>query len=157
MKKRYEVVFACEVPPPLAERLYRPEDFYYCLIEFDGDTPVRIVGQDGGAPEDQLLVRDWAWVAVELNAQAARIAELEVPTASFQFLPDFVAMAPNKMGCADNQHKKVYSPNVLMSYPPSYAWICSECDGEGTDRGGYSNTPSYDDLVRRKRERAQKR
>ncbi len=40
--------------------------------------PVETVGHDGGEPEDQLLVRDWSWVAEELNRVAAeRDAALE--------------------------------------------------------------------------------
>lgn len=33
-------------------------------------NPPRLVGQDGGEPEDQLLVRNWAWVAEEMNRLA---------------------------------------------------------------------------------------
>lgn len=34
----------------------------------------RLVGIDGGEPEDQLLCRDWKWVPEELNKLAARVA-----------------------------------------------------------------------------------
>lgn len=34
----------------------------------------RLVGIDGGEPEDQLLCRDWKWVVVELNLLAATLA-----------------------------------------------------------------------------------
>lgn len=37
------------------------------VVEFNGDAPLCIVGSDGGEPEDQLLVRNWQWVAVALN------------------------------------------------------------------------------------------
>lgn len=37
----------------------------------------RIVGGDGGEPEDQTLLRDWKWVPVELNALAAKLSSLE--------------------------------------------------------------------------------
>lgn len=35
------------------------------LVE-DG-KPVRLLGDDTGEPEDQCLVRNWSWVAVELE------------------------------------------------------------------------------------------
>lgn len=47
---------------------YRDESKYSeaCWELFD-TVEQRVVGTDGGEPEDQLLVRDWSWVAVELN------------------------------------------------------------------------------------------
>lgn len=40
------------------------EDFGWVVV----DTEVnRVVGCDGGEPEDQLLVRDWEWVTILLN------------------------------------------------------------------------------------------
>lgn len=42
--------------------------YYWCLYEVDdAGKPIRLVGQDGGEPEDQLLVRDWKWVVEEMN------------------------------------------------------------------------------------------
>lgn len=39
-----------------------PDDYSTYLVEqVDGGGP-RIVGSDGGEPEDQILGRDWAWV-----------------------------------------------------------------------------------------------
>lgn len=48
-------------------------------LAYDGDwdsgiwrcedgVPVEFIGRDGGEPEDQTLVRDWAWVASALQA-----------------------------------------------------------------------------------------
>lgn len=37
------------------------------VVEFRFDGP-KIVGSDGGEPEDQLLYRDWRWVVPALNA-----------------------------------------------------------------------------------------
>lgn len=37
---------------------------WLCVDTTDG----RVLGTDGGAPEDALLVRDWKWVTRELNA-----------------------------------------------------------------------------------------
>lgn len=48
------------------------EDWCYLLVEFKDNQPVRILGSDGGAPEDQSLVRDWQWVAYELNGLATK-------------------------------------------------------------------------------------
>jgi len=53
----------------------------YRLVEFASDgKALRIVGSDGGEPEDQLLVRDWEWVCHEMNAlsesHAREVAEL---------------------------------------------------------------------------------
>lgn len=58
---------------------YRDELRWH-VVEFEGDTPLRIVGSDGGEPEDQLLVRDWRWVAVALNnAYEAGIRSALIP------------------------------------------------------------------------------
>jgi len=47
---------------------YAVFDFGWLVVErAPGETP-RIVGADGGEPEDALLVRDWQWVAPALNA-----------------------------------------------------------------------------------------
>lgn len=51
---------------------FKGEDCQWHLLEFDaGGKFLRLVGSDGGEPEDQLLVRDWQWVAEELNRMAA--------------------------------------------------------------------------------------
>lgn len=50
------------------------EDYRYLLVEFIDEKPARIVGSDGGAPEDQSLLRDWRWVAFEMNQLAAAAA-----------------------------------------------------------------------------------
>lgn len=48
------------------------------LVEVDDRGYVlRILGCDGGEPEDQTLLRDWKWVVVELNALANRLAQAE--------------------------------------------------------------------------------
>lgn len=45
----------------------------YGLFEFTRDgKPLRLVGTDGGEPEDNTLNRDWHWVVDALNAQAAQ-------------------------------------------------------------------------------------
>lgn len=53
----------------------------WSLVETDGEKPIRFIGADGGEPEDQTLVRDWNWVATEMNAVDAeaheRISALE--------------------------------------------------------------------------------
>ena len=47
---------------PICE--YSEEDIYFVL--WDNDLKV-IVGEDGGEPEDQVLIRDWNWVPIRLN------------------------------------------------------------------------------------------
>lgn len=42
----------------------------YFLIDTQTNT---IVGNDGGEPEDQLLLRDWRWVVVLLNELAREL------------------------------------------------------------------------------------
>jgi hypothetical protein len=50
------------------------------------------------------------------------------------------------------EHKKVYAPYGLMSNPPQWPWICSECGEEGVDRDEKAPyIPSYFDLVKKKR------
>ncbi len=43
------------------------------LVEFVDELPVRIVGSDGGEPEDALFCRDWEWVVTELNLVAQEV------------------------------------------------------------------------------------
>jgi hypothetical protein len=46
----------------------------WCLYRFDATgNAVELIGTDGGEPEDQVLVRDWAWVAEALNREAERV------------------------------------------------------------------------------------
>ena len=50
----------------------------WALLEFDDAGKfLRVVGQDGGEPEDQLLIRHWSWVVDELNELDRRPAKLE--------------------------------------------------------------------------------
>lgn len=51
--------------------------WHWCLYETDGEKPIRLVGEDGGEPEDQFLVRDLKWVPVEMNKLAEKIKSLE--------------------------------------------------------------------------------
>ena len=52
-------------------------DFHFCLYETDGKKPIRLVGEDGGEPEDQTLGRDWKWVPAEMNKLSRQIAQLQ--------------------------------------------------------------------------------
>lgn len=47
--------------------------FPYRLIE---RSTGRVLGTDGGEPEDQLLVRDWQWVVIELNKLMTELSRL---------------------------------------------------------------------------------
>jgi len=72
MKERFKVLSSTEA---INQGFIRGDEveFYknnpnWLLFEFDEtDNEPRLVGQDGGEPEDQLLVRDWSWVVKELN------------------------------------------------------------------------------------------
>lgn len=55
--------------------LNRWHEAAFCLYETDGEKPIRFVASDGGEPEDQLLVRDWSWVADELNKLAKEVED----------------------------------------------------------------------------------
>ena len=44
------------------------------LWEMHDGVPVRLVGVDGGEPEDNTLWRGWRWVAKELNALAEKVS-----------------------------------------------------------------------------------
>lgn len=50
--------------------------FHLCLYETDGNKPTRLVGEDGGEPEDANLARDFRWVVKELNLLATKIMDL---------------------------------------------------------------------------------
>lgn len=66
--KRFEVIDsekAAELKIP--SFCGRPEEHFWLVIENLPDGSKRIIGEDGGEPEDQLLVRDWKWVAEALN------------------------------------------------------------------------------------------
>ncbi len=43
------------------------EDWRQVVVEITDQTPVRILGCDGGEPEDNTLSRDWCWITDELN------------------------------------------------------------------------------------------
>jgi hypothetical protein len=46
-------------------------DYGWCICEMRDGKPIRYLGDDVCEPEDKLLVRDFAWVAYELNRLAA--------------------------------------------------------------------------------------
>ena len=52
----------------------RYEDQMSGLWELHDGAPIRLLGRDGGEPEDNTLYRGWSWVVKELNALAARTA-----------------------------------------------------------------------------------
>ncbi len=61
---------------------YRLDDSYseecYALVRIDDDGTVTELGRDRGCPEDNLFLRDWDWVAPELNRLAAQVTALRV-------------------------------------------------------------------------------
>jgi hypothetical protein len=38
-----------------------------CLFLMENDRPIKLIATDGGEPEDNSFIRDWAWVEGELN------------------------------------------------------------------------------------------
>jgi len=52
------------------------EEWGWVVVEYPENGPPRFVGEDGGEPEDQLLIRDWRWVVPALNAafEAGKLA-----------------------------------------------------------------------------------
>jgi hypothetical protein len=70
--KNFRILDGAAMPPDVDI-----SDTQWALVEYDGDQMVRIVGVDGGEPEDQTLVRDWNWVAVEMNALARQLRASE--------------------------------------------------------------------------------
>lgn len=57
-------------------QLKRSEYNKYSHILIDTLTG-RELGQDGGEPEDNSFVRDWAWVVTELNILATELAKAQ--------------------------------------------------------------------------------
>ena len=68
-KKRFEMVdFDDALSLDLADEEEREYLRYqYFVIEHLPNGEVRLIGQDGGEPEDQRLFRDWKWVVPALN------------------------------------------------------------------------------------------
>lgn len=56
--------------PPIEELDHWDGYGHSYLYETDGTRPTRLVGRDGGEPEDNLFIRDWSWVETELNRLA---------------------------------------------------------------------------------------
>jgi len=46
-------------------------------------------------------------------------------------------------------HVKVYANEILLSNPPQYRWICSECGFEGIDTGTICVSSSYEDIKKK--------
>jgi hypothetical protein len=68
MTDRYIVVDKNDERVPEYER----DDFGWAIID---SVTGEFIGCDGGEPEDQLLVRDWSWVAPAMNAIRAQAIE----------------------------------------------------------------------------------
>lgn len=70
MSPRFAVVYSRDYAKQYpesetAEYVADGADLYWMCVD---TTSGRVLGADGGAPEDALLVRDWRWVPRELNA-----------------------------------------------------------------------------------------
>ena len=73
MSDRYRIMDReeCEEIGLLEKNAYK-DGFGWAVVRFEGDRAVEVIGEDGGEPEDQLLIRDWRWVAPALNAAFER-------------------------------------------------------------------------------------
>lgn len=71
----YGVVANDELPPGVGEyaRTYNGDG--WSVVRFDGDRIVEWIADDGGAPEDQTLLREWKWVTRALDAAYRRDRE----------------------------------------------------------------------------------
>ena len=67
------IVIAPNDPRIPEDERYDPHEWRNVLFDTENE---RVVGQDGGEPEDQTLGRDWSWVPDEMNTLAARIGDL---------------------------------------------------------------------------------
>ena len=70
MSHRFAVVYSRDYAKQYpesetAEYVEAGADLYWLCVD---TTDGRVLGVDGGEPEDALLVRDWKWVTRELNA-----------------------------------------------------------------------------------------
>ena len=66
----YKVLSTDELPKRFLEEddpCFEEDDFRFFLVRTENNEIIEIIGTDGGEPEDQLLVRDWKWVAPALN------------------------------------------------------------------------------------------
>ena len=74
MNKRFQVIYGTDLPDKFKEAY---SDDHWFLVEIVDGVIIRIVGSDGGEPEDQLLVRDWSWVADEMNKLANELDDVQ--------------------------------------------------------------------------------
>jgi hypothetical protein len=51
----------------LREKSRWSSDHYWAVVRYEDDAAKEVIGEDGGEPEDQLLVRDWDWVPKALD------------------------------------------------------------------------------------------
>lgn len=100
-------------------------------------TTGRELGCDGGEPEDQLLTRDWAWVADELNSLAAALTDayargrrdqLDVDMRTVQSLcnEECKAYKQDKSGCNHPDGESVHNGNVVRVADNFRIWYISE-------------------------------
>jgi len=68
MKKiEYRVIWQEDLEKHLKEWPDNYEEPFSCLVLFKDGKQHKLIGTDGGEPEDQTLFRDWNWVADALN------------------------------------------------------------------------------------------
>jgi len=62
----FDEVVALGLEEPQEESMWSDHKYRCYVVEFANEGP-KILGSDGGEPEDQRLYRDWAWVVPALN------------------------------------------------------------------------------------------
>jgi len=92
-------------------------DCRYAIVEFNGEKPVRVVGSDGGEPEDQLLVRDWSWVWVEMNKLAAQIADRDAKLIAFAKTDAGTQAEDTELGSSHINHASSIPPSLKLRSP----------------------------------------
>ncbi len=147
-KERFIVLHSDNLPENVLERgwawLQEEGDTCWCVVDTKEKT---IVGYDGGCPEDQLLVRDWDWVAKALNDVDAELkicdsqwVEGEWDERGFAIIPEDaphfiwhliepaskVTSWEYKIGCAD-------FPLVRTLANTHNAYHRSRCEKEGVE------------------------
>lgn len=117
MKDRFFVVDESEAKELLGDSFdgtYDGES--WCLLEKMDDGTHRLVGMDGGEPEDQSLVRDWAWIVAELNAQAKQIEKLKRVAEAAEAAYDYHGMAVHSDSISDELCLALDSLNIKGSF-----------------------------------------
>lgn len=138
MSPRFAVVYSRDYA-----KQYPSSDVAECLS--DGADPcwmcidttnARVLGADGGAPEDALLVRDWKWVARELNAVNAERDDAREKLRALVEAIDLVAALKKRAGRPGGQSCNVQAAQhaELAAQVRQAEWLRHAIDGESARR-----------------------